>query len=77
MFKRNLTKWIPLGNFNHGSADYIVFVRGNKSTGELFFKTKRVNVKFNIFFSPNNVIPINLINTSEQWQKIINELNNN
>lgn len=50
-------------------VQYIVFVRGNKKTGLLSFKTKRVNPLFLGYVHP--VLPTGLINVSEQWNKII------
>lgn len=76
MFNKNLTKWIPLGNFQHAGDDLIVFVRGNRKTGEMFFKTKNANARFGLYSScVNNFLPRGFIDVKQQWEKIIGELN--
>ena len=73
MFKRNLTKWIPLGNYTFGGTDFIVFVRGNTKTGMLFFKVKSVH-PWKWF--TEKILPIDLIDVRKQWEEINNLLNN-
>jgi len=65
---RRFTKWIPFGNYSYGDADYIVFVRKNKKTGILQFKTKTT---YSFFSWKSSYIPNDLINVKEQWQKIL------
>jgi hypothetical protein len=72
MIFRKYTKWIPLGQFTHGAAQSIVMVRGCLKTGEMFFKTKRVNKTFPDYCHPIGNIPINV---SEQWDKINQMIN--
>lgn len=67
LFKSHLTKWIPLGEFFFGSTQNIVMVRGNTKTGELFFKTKKVNPQWTGFNSPIGALGIDV---KEQWKKI-------
>lgn len=76
MFGRKLTKWMPFGNFNFDGVDFIVFVRGNKKNGMLYFKVKSVNARK--FINANlvhSILPITLIDVKSQWEKIIQELN--
>jgi len=68
-FKNYYTKWIPLGNFNFARTDFIVFVRGNKKTGLMQFKVKSVNRRSGHCNNP--ILPPTLIDTSTQWNLII------
>ncbi len=43
IFNKQYTKWIPLGEYRFGEGQYLVMVRGSRRTGEVFFKTKRIN----------------------------------
>jgi hypothetical protein len=63
------TKWLPLGNYNHGSSDYIVFVRKDRKTNLLEFKTTEVTTER----YSNNILPHNLIDTEKAWNEIINQ----
>ena len=76
MFSKRLTKWIPLGQFTHDDCDYIVFVRGSKKTGMLYFKTKRLNIKWGWFF-PQSILTTKIIDISTQWNEILNQVNSN
>ncbi len=67
IFKKK-TKWIVLGNYSHGSDDYVVFVRGCIETGMLDFKVKKVH--YNTVYT-NRILPNNLIDTKVQWDKIL------
>ncbi len=66
-FKNNKTRWIPLGNYSHGSDDYVVFVRGNKKTGMMYFKVKKVHC----FSFSTRLLPSNLIDVKTQWDEIV------
>lgn len=59
MFKRNLTKWTPFGNYSHGSDNYIVLARKNTKTGMIYFKVKNINrFKYSNIFVPNDLIDV-------------------
>lgn len=45
MFKRKYTKWIPLYIFIHSFEEYIILAKRNVKTGDIVFKTKRVNTR--------------------------------
>ena len=62
------TKWIPLGRYTFDASDYVVFVRGNKKTGLLSFKVKRIK-RFLGFENP--ILPYDIIDVRLQWDKII------
>jgi hypothetical protein len=66
MFWDKKTKWIPFGNYIYAGNDYIVFVRKNLKTGMLYFKTKRVQLRF----STRELMPFKLIDVEKQWQII-------
>jgi len=66
------SKWIPLGNFSHGSSDHITFVKKNFKTGMLYFKTKQVNGWFGAMQCYSNFVPSGLIDTKKQWEYISN-----
>jgi CRISPR/Cas system-associated endoribonuclease Cas2 len=69
LFKTNYTKWIPFGINSHAHQHYIVFVRKNKKTGMLQFKSKRIQTSFYYgYFVPND-----LIDVRDSWNKIISE----
>jgi hypothetical protein len=77
MFNRNKTKWIPLGNFNWNRVDYVVFVRGDKKTGMLDFKTKSVNARSLFSFDlVNPIIKTEVIDVNAQWSLILQMTNN-
>jgi hypothetical protein len=62
------TKWMPLANYESLSYDtYIVFMRGNKKTGMIYFKTRKIA-------NYDKILPRNLILISEAWDKMIQEL---
>jgi len=67
------TKWIPLGNFEFGGRDYIVFVRKNKRTGMLKFRTKRVNFNWWSSKTVYNILTDDLIDVQKQWDAITEE----
>ncbi len=74
---KNLTKWIPLGRYEFAGYEFIVFVRGNKKTGELYFKTKCIN-KIPLF-NPASERPImnhTMIDVNKQWNLINEQINN-
>lgn len=66
---RYKTKWIVLGRYSFGGSDYIVFVRGSRKTGLLDFKIKKIG---GIFTYTHPILPHDLVNVTEQWNKIIN-----
>lgn len=69
MFRnKNLTKWIPLANYQANGSDYVVFIRGNKRTGMLYFKVKIVHIR-TIYTRP--VLDPDLINVKKSWDEII------
>lgn len=70
IFKKRLTKWIPLGSFDFSGVQYIVFVRKNIKTGMLKFKTKRINGKLVHGSRVHPIIQTNLINTASAWEAI-------
>lgn len=65
------TKWIVLGNYSYGYTDYVVFVRKSLKTGLLDFKVKSVH-PHTTFRGAGNILAKDLINVTEQWNKIIN-----
>jgi len=69
LFKSNWTKWIPLGTFVWDHPQYVVFMRGNKKTGMVQFKTKRVN-KLGISDCVRPILPANLIDPTTQWNEL-------
>lgn len=71
LFNKNKTKWQILANYEYASVDYIVFTRADKKTGLLDFKVKRVHK--NAMWT-KSVLPFNLIDIKEQWDKILLEL---
>jgi hypothetical protein len=71
-FFRKYTKWIPLGEFTFSSTQSIVMVRGDKKTGELFFKTKQINRNLWGFNHPIGKLPIDV---TTQWNKLIEAVN--
>lgn len=73
IFKNDKTRWIPFGAYSHGSDDYIVFIRGNKKTGMMYFKVKRVHR-----FAPfsGRILPSNFIDVKAQWDEIIKMTDN-
>ena len=75
MFKKKYTKWIPLGEYEFAGTQCLVMVRGNKKTGELYFKTKIVN-KSPLFRAshPIGKLPIDV---KEQWILITKLMNEN
>ena len=68
LFKSNYTNWIPFGVYDYGSQHYMVFIRKNKKTGMLHFRTKKVQRSFWV----GNFLPTDLINVKEQWDLINN-----
>lgn len=74
MFKRKLTRWIQLGTFEFARIEYMVFVRGNKKNGMLYFKTKRVNGFWNNLVQPIGVAQ--LVDIKKQWAELENQINN-
>jgi len=73
-FKSNKTKWEPLGRYQWDGDEYIVFVRGDKKTGMLYFKTKQTNYR-GISDCVRPVLPHDIIDTRKQWELIINLIN--
>lgn len=69
LFNKNLTSWIPLGSMSFQQNDFIVFVRGNKKTGMLYFKTKKVNGAWYQTLV-DNILPNSLIDVTKQWNEI-------
>lgn len=67
LLKSNWTKWMPLGNYQFGDNDYIVFAKKNTKTGMMRFKTKTVTTHF---MCANNILPKGIINVGDQWIKI-------
>jgi hypothetical protein len=72
IFNKHKTKWIPLGNYSFDGSDYIVFVRGNKKTGSMCFKVKKVH---GMTYCTNSILPLSLIDTKKQWEIITDMLN--
>lgn len=68
--KSKWTKWIPLGNFSYAGTDYITFVKKNKVTGMLKFKTKKVNGFFGSMGGVHPILPAKLIDTKKAWDEI-------
>lgn len=69
LFKSNYTKWIPFGVNTHAYTHYMVFVRKNKKTGMLQFKSKKIQTS--LFYG--SFVPNSLINVEDAWCKIIYE----
>lgn len=75
MIKKTLLKlsqprwspWIPLGNY-HYVSDYMVLVSKNLKTGMLKFKTLKVQSGDH----GRSILPHDLIDVREQWDKITN-----
>lgn len=70
LFKNNWTKWIPLATYSFAGVDTMVFVRKNNKTGLMGFKQKLVNCKFRTASLVCSVVPRDLIDIKEQWEKI-------
>ena len=68
---KHLTKWIPLGEYDFGGSQYVVFVRGNTRTGELFFKSKWVNRRLSGLVNPIGSLGIDV---KKQWEEIISKV---
>lgn len=43
MFRKNYTKWKPLGTMDFQGKEYVTMIRKNKKNGMLQFKTIRIN----------------------------------
>ncbi|KKN74636.1 hypothetical protein LCGC14_0388380 [marine sediment metagenome] len=69
MFNRHKTKWIQLGNYSYAGCDYVVFVRGDKKTGLLDFKTKKIQ---NWVYGSYSILSTDLIDVKKQWEEITN-----
>ena len=63
MFRKNSTKWLVLATYNQSGHDYIVFVRKNKETGMMYFKTKKVGY----FIECSYVFSGSLVNIQKQF----------
>lgn len=72
--KRKWTKWIPFGNYNWDGKDRIVFVRGNRKTGLLQFKTISVHA-WRFLNLVNPIVPPSLIDVKKAWDEIIHQIN--
>lgn len=72
LFNRYKTKWILLGNYQFGYVDYVVFVRGDKKTGLMDFKVKKVH-KWT-FGSNENILNRGLVDVKKQWEIITDML---
>ena len=69
-FKKQLTKWIPLGNYTFSDDDYIVMARKNVKTGMLYFKT--INAHGSRCLT-KSIFPIGLIDVNDAWQQLTKE----
>ena len=67
-FKKKLTKWIPLGNYNFSDDDYVVMARKNLKTGMLYFKIRKIS---GWMLYTSSILPNGLIDVQKAW----NELN--
>lgn len=71
--KSNKTKWKPFCNYyeySSGYYEYLILVRGNKDTGEVFFKTITITEGVSV-----RVLDDNYIDTRLVWENLQNELN--
>ena len=73
MFRKNYTKWKPLGTFDFGGKEYVTMIRKNKNNGMLHFKTIRVNGFFGAMGCVNGFLPRTLIDTQKAWDEVTNE----
>ena len=69
---KRYTKWIPLGNYCFADNDFIVFVKKNKRTGLMKFKTKRVCGRSIVDTFTNLILPSGLIDVQKAWDEINN-----
>lgn len=67
LFKPRYTKWVPFGNYNYGTAEYIVFVRKHFKTGMMQFKTKRIH---DWWKGKDLFVPVYLIDVKQAWEEI-------
>lgn len=67
LFKSKLTPWIPFGVYTYASSHFMVFVRKNKNTQMLYFKTKEVQKGTSYH---NIFIPRELIDVCKAWDVI-------
>ena len=74
LLKKRWTKWLPLGNFNYAGVDFIVFVKANRKTGMMRFKTVRVNSRNRFSNNVHQILPADLISVRKQWEAIKDEL---
>lgn len=51
MFRKNYTKWKPLGTMDFQGKEYVTMIRKNKKNGMLQFKTIRINGFFLVLWS--------------------------
>lgn len=69
MFKKRYTKWIPFGNYTWaGIKSYMVFVRKDKKTGLMQFKTVRIHSWWAL---KEQFVP-KLIDVEKAWEEITN-----
>lgn len=67
--KKKHTKWIPLGINTHGYQHYLVMVRKNINTGELFFKSKKIQRQY--YYGA--FMPHDLVDVKKQWETVVSE----
>jgi hypothetical protein len=73
MFRKNYTKWIPLGSYTfNGGVDTLVLVRKNIKTGMLQFKQKKINAFSSTSSLVCSIFPKDLIDVKKQWEIINN-----
>lgn len=73
MFRKNYTKWKPLGTMDFQGKEYVTMIRKNKKNGMLQFKTIRINGFFGAMGCVHGFLPRTLIDTQKAWDEVISE----
>lgn len=73
MFRKNYTKWKPLGTMDFGGKEYVTMIRKNKKNGMLQFKTIRINGFFGAMGCVHSFLPRTLIDTQKIWDEVVSE----
>lgn len=73
MFRKNYTKWKPLGTMDFQGKEYVTMIRKNKKNGMLQFKTIRINGFFGAMGCVHGFLPRTLIDTQKAWDEVMSE----
>lgn len=75
IFNRKLTKWIPLAVMVYSGTETLIMVRGNKKTGQLYFKRILTNAWSRTSGLCHHVLPSGLLDVTKQWNEIMSKIN--